>query len=223
MPHRRYLPAEGGGGATDAGGETASLEGGGSAGSTNGGNNDATDGTKIGVSDDQVSSASLLATAEEFAESVSTETGRDGDCICVGDPGASPQSPKKPNLKPGPAPTNPDGTDQAPKLDPGKDVDGNPIKDWKKIPGSGPKPGNRWVPDGKAPSPDGKGGKPTVVWDPEDGYWTKDDGGGNRTHWDIDGQQVIKAAVKVGFWVTVGVITYKIITMIAQGLGEGGA
>jgi hypothetical protein len=33
------------------------------------------------------------------------------------------------------------------------------------------------------------------VWDPEDGYWTHDDGAGRRTHWDPDtGQQVVKAA-----------------------------
>jgi hypothetical protein len=52
----------------------------------------------------------------------------------------------------------------------------------------------RWVPDGTVPSPDGKGGRPQVVWDPEDGYWTHDNGGGRRTHWDPEtGRQIMKA------------------------------
>jgi hypothetical protein len=105
--------------------------------------------------------------------------------------------PKPPNTKPGPAPTNPDGTPQAPPIAAPTDVNGKPTN-WKPIPGSGKKPGVRWIPDGKVPSPDGKGGGPSVVWDPEDGYWSHDNGAGTRTHWDVDGNQVIKAAVVVG-------------------------
>jgi len=55
------------------------------------------------------------------------------------------------------------------------------------------------MPDPKAPSPDGKGGRPQVVWDPEDDYWTLDDGGGGRTHWGpATGQQIIKATIITG-------------------------
>jgi RHS repeat-associated protein len=108
-----------------------------------------------------------------------------------------------PTVQPGPAPTDPaTGKPLPPPIPAPVDVNGKPTN-WKPIPGSGPIPGNRWVPDGKVPSPDGKGGTPAVVWDPHDGYWTHDDGGGNRTHWGTNGAQVIK---QVGFWATVGLI-----------------
>lgn len=110
---------------------------------------------------------------------------------------ATGDAPKQPNTKPGPAPQNPDGSPQAPPIPAPKDVNGNPTN-WKSIPGSGPKGGRRWIPDGKVPSPNGKGGGPQVVWDPEDGYWTHDNGAGTRTHWGVDGNQVIKATAVVG-------------------------
>ena len=114
----------------------------------------------------------------------------------------------KPTVQPGPAPTDPaTGKPLPPPIPAPVDVNGKPTN-WKPIPGSGPIPGNRWVPDGKVPSPDGKSGTPAVVWDPHDGYWTHDDGGGNRTHWGTNGVQVAK---QVTFWGTVAAIGYQII------------
>ena len=113
-----------------------------------------------------------------------------------------------PTLQPGPAPTDPTtGKPQPPPIPPPTDVNGDPTN-WKQIPGSGPIQGDRWVPDGNVPSPDGKGGKPQVTWDPTDGYWTHDDGAGNRTHWGTNGVQVM---AQVGFWGTVAVVGYDII------------
>jgi RHS repeat-associated protein len=127
----------------------------------------------------------------------------------------APQPAPKPTVQPGPAPTDPaTGKPSPPPIPAPVDVNGKPTN-WKPIPGSGPIPGNRWVPDGKVPSPDGKGGTPAVVWDPHDGYWTHDDGGGNRTHWGTNGVQVVK---QVTFWGTVTAIGYQII----QALGEAG-
>ena len=94
-----------------------------------------------------------------------------------------------------------------PPIPPPTDVNGDPTN-WKQIPGSGPIQGDRWVPDGNVPSPDGKGGKPQVTWDPTDGYWTHDDGAGNRTHWGTNGVQVM---AQVGFWGTVAVVGYDIV------------
>ncbi len=116
--------------------------------------------------------------------------------------------------QPGPAPKNPDGTPKAPNIEPPKDVNGNPTK-WKDIPGSGPWGGKRWIPDGDVPSPDGKGGKPDVIWDPEDGYWTHHDGGGNTTHWDPEtGQQIIKATAVGAAAVGTGAVILDVIEAV---------
>jgi RHS repeat-associated protein len=129
----------------------------------------------------------------------------------------TPQPAPQPTVQPGPAPTDPTtGKPLPPPVPAPVDVNGNPTN-WKPIPGSGPIPGNRWVPDGTVPSPDGKGGKPQVTWDPKDGYWTHDDGTGNRTHWGTNGVQVVKAAEQVTFWGIVGAIGYQVIKALAAG------
>jgi hypothetical protein len=74
------------------------------------------------------------------------------------------------------------------------------------------------VPDRPVPSPDGKGGQPQVVWDPEDGYWTHDNGAGERTHWDPEtGHQIIKATAVGAAAVGTGVTIWQVLEGIAAG------
>lgn len=74
------------------------------------------------------------------------------------------------------------------------------------------------MPDGKVPSPNGKGGRPQVVWDPEDGYWTHDNGAGERTHWDPEtGNQIIKTTAVGAAAVGTGIVLWHVLEVAAWG------